>query len=79
MTAESEAPKSSPIRVMKWLLGAQIVLAGLLIAIDIGPSIPRLLSPSGAPELDQPIRPATTARTVPQRPDPGSIPTCRAG
>ena len=78
MTAESEAPKSSPIRVMKWLLGAQIVLAGLLIAIDIGPSIPRLLSPSGAPELDQPIGPGDQTRHYrpnrPATPGPGVDP-----
>lgn len=65
-------------RVVRWLLGGQIALAVLLVLIDLGPSIPRLLMPSTVPDLDQPTRPGDQTRHYrprqPARPGPGLDP-----
>lgn len=78
MTDTSEANRTSTIRVMKWMLGAQIALAAILIVIDLGPTIPSLLAPSDAPELDQPIGPGDQTRHYrpnrPATPGPGVDP-----
>ncbi|WP_299962089.1 hypothetical protein [uncultured Roseobacter sp.] len=77
-TATPEKNGTSTGRVLRWLLGAQIVLALGLIIIDIGPSIPRLLNPSSQPELDQPTRPGDQTRRYrprdPANPGPGVSP-----
>ena len=68
----------STFRVMKWMLGAQIALAGLLIILDLGPTLPGLLAPSQAPELDQPTGPGDQTRHYrpnrPAMPGPGVNP-----
>lgn len=77
----SEASDPNPgrvLRVMKWLLGAQLGLAALLILFDLGPSLPRLLAPSSAPALDRPIGPNDQTRFYrlnrPANPGPGIDP-----
>ncbi len=78
MSDATETGSNSTFRVIKWLLGAQIALAGLLIAIDLLPRLPNLLSPSDAPELDQPIGPGDQTRHYrpnrPAMPGPGVDP-----
>ncbi|NVK14192.1 MAG: hypothetical protein HWE35_08435 [Rhodobacteraceae bacterium] len=59
----------------RWLLGAQIGLALLLVLLDLGPALPRLLSPVSVPEMDQPTRPGDQTRHYrpdrPANPGPG--------
>lgn len=65
-------------RTLRWLLGGQLALAVALVAIDIGPSIPRFLSPSSQPELDMPTTPGDQTRRFrprnPTNPGPGLSP-----
>lgn len=65
-------------RVVRWLLGGQIALAVLLVLVDFGPGIPRLLVPSTVPDLDAPTRPGDQTRQyrprTPARPGPGVDP-----
>ena len=65
-------------RTLRWLLGGQIVLACLLVAVDLAPSLPALWSPSSAPRLDQPTRPGDQTRRYrpgdPASPGPGLSP-----
>ncbi len=72
-------PRASPERrTLRWLLGGQIVLAVLLVGIDLGPSLPGLVSPSSAPDLDAPTRPGDQTRRYrpsdPSNPGPGTDP-----
>lgn len=75
---DAETSPDMARRVLRWMLGGQIALAVLLILIDLGPSIPRMLSPSTMPELDQPIGPGDQTRhyrpTRPAQPGPGVDP-----
>lgn len=65
-------------RTLRWLLTGQVVLALGLILVDIGPTIPRLLSPSSQPEMDAPTRPGDQTRRYrprdPSNPGPGISP-----
>lgn len=65
-------------RAMRWLLGGQLVLAALLILTDLGPALPRVLSPAAVPELDQPTGPGDQTRRYrprnPSKPGPGVSP-----
>ncbi|QPH55349.1 hypothetical protein [Pontivivens ytuae] len=77
----SDAPDRHPNatrRTLRWLLGAQLMLAGLLILVEIAPTIPRLLAPSSLPELDLPTRPGDQTRRYrprnPSNPGPGIDP-----
>ncbi|MEM9796405.1 MAG: hypothetical protein AAF919_07945 [Pseudomonadota bacterium] len=69
---------NSTRRTLRWLLGGQLMLAVLLILVDLGPTIPRLLAPSAAPELDRPTRPGDQTRRYrprdPANPGPGVDP-----
>jgi hypothetical protein len=74
----SDTAKTRPrgtTRVLRWLLGGQIALAVILVAIDLGPYLPGLLSPTSAPELDQPTAPGDQTRHYrprrPSNPGPG--------
>ena len=72
-------PKGRTVRWMSWLLGSQIALAAVLVAIDLAPKLPGLLSGgSDAPALDQPIRPGDQTRVFrpgrPGTPAPGISP-----
>jgi hypothetical protein len=49
-------------RMLRWLLGGQVVLAALLIVIDLGPALPALFSGSNAPDLRQPVQPGDQRR-----------------
>ena len=62
MNGVEEKRADHTFRVMKWLLGAQIALAALMIVIDLAPTIPSLVSPSNAPELDRPTGPGDQVR-----------------
>lgn len=70
-----EADARATGRTLRWLLGAQIALAAGMLAVDLAPQIPRLISPSAAPELDAPTRPGDQTRRYrprdPARPGPG--------
>ncbi len=65
----------SPGAPFRWLLGCQIGLAVMLVALDLGPALPRMLSPVSVPELDQPTRPGDQTRHYrpdrPANPGPG--------
>lgn len=78
MNEVRETRPISTFRVMKWLLGAQIALAALLIVIDLAPSIPGQLAPTNAPELDRPTAPGDQLRHYrpnrPATPGPGMDP-----
>lgn len=78
MSDTDEIAPNGTFRVMRWLLGAQIVLAALLIVIDLAPSVPGLLAPSQAPELDRPTGPGDQVRHYrpgrPATPGPGVDP-----
>ena len=62
-------------RTLRWLLGAQVALAVLLVGADLAPSLPGLVAPSAAPELDRPTRPGDQTRRYrprdPAQPGPG--------
>ena len=49
-------------RTLRWLLALQVALAIVLVAVDIGPSLPGRLAPSDAPALDAPVRPGDQTR-----------------
>lgn len=69
-TTQSEKDADATRRTLRWLLGAQIVLAIGLVLIDISPSVPRLFSPSNQPELDAPTQPGDqTRRYSPRNPE----------
>ncbi len=77
----SDAPDRRPNatrRTLRWLLGAQLALAALLVIVEIAPAVPRLLSPSSVPELDLPTRPGDQTRRyrtrTPASPGPGVDP-----
>jgi len=74
----SRGRRDGTYRVLRWLLGGQIALAVLLVLIDLGPSIPQMLSPSTVPDLDQPTGPGDQTRQFrprnPARPGPGVDP-----
>lgn len=78
MTDASKPAASPERRTLRWLLAGQVILAVLLIGIDLGPSLPGLVSPSSAPELDAPTRPGDQTRRYrpsdPARPGPGVDP-----
>lgn len=63
-------------RALRWLLGGQVALAMLLVAIDLGPYLPGLVAPPRAPELDEPTRPGDQTRRYrprnPASPGPGT-------
>ncbi|MEM7641051.1 MAG: hypothetical protein AAF366_00820 [Pseudomonadota bacterium] len=61
-------------RTLRWLLGGQIFLAVALIAIDLAPSLPRLISPSNAPDLNQPTRPGDQTRQYRPRSPASPVP-----
>ncbi len=62
MTGSGKPTSGQTSRVVRWLLGGQIALAVLLVLIDMGPSLPQVLSPSTVPDLDQPTRPGDQTR-----------------
>lgn len=78
MTGTSDIKTGRVMRVMKWLLGAQLGLAALLILFDLGPTLPRFMTPSDAPMLDRPIGPNDQTRLYrlnrPATPGPGIDP-----
>lgn len=78
MTDIAQPSPNSTRRVVKWILGGQILVAVLLIGIDLAPTLPTLLAPSQAPELDQPTRPGDQTRVYrpnrPASPGPGVDP-----
>lgn len=78
MTEARDGRPASTFRVMKWMFAAQIALAALLIVIDLGPTIPTLLAPTNAPELDRPTGPGDQVRHYrpnrPATPGPGVDP-----
>ncbi len=49
-------------RVLRWLLGGQIGVAVMLIAIELGPTLPAMFSPSNAPDMTQPTHPGDQRR-----------------
>lgn len=65
-------------RTLRWLLGAQLAVAGLLILVDAAPRLPDLLRRSDSPALDQPTRPGDQTRRYtprnPAQPGPGIDP-----
>ncbi|MEM9230721.1 MAG: hypothetical protein AAGB10_14050 [Pseudomonadota bacterium] len=78
MTSTLEQPQNGTRRTLRWLLAGQLALAALLILIDLGPTIPQLLSPSSVPDLDRPTRPGDQTRRYrlidPARPETGVDP-----
>ena len=52
---------------MRWLLGAQLTLAALLVGAELAPALPGLVAPSRAPALDRPTQPGDQTRRY--RPD----------
>lgn len=78
MTEIPDPAKHTTGRVLRWLLGSQIALAVVLVGIDFAPTLPGLLSPSNAPELDRPIGPGDQTRYYrpnrPATPGPGVDP-----
>ena len=67
-----------PLRAMRWILGAQVAIAGILIAGDLLPATPDLLRGSDAPQLDTPVAPGDQTRRYrpsrPSQPGPGIDP-----
>ena len=67
-----------PVRAVRWLLVAQVAIAGLLVAGDLGPVLPDLFRRSDAPQLDAPVAPGDQTRRYrpsrPARPGPGIDP-----
>ncbi|MBM2577446.1 hypothetical protein JQC91_14155 [Jannaschia sp. Os4] len=63
---------------MRWLLSLQLALALVLVLLDLGPTLPQLLRPSQAPELDRPVSPGDQTRRYrprrPAQPGPGVDP-----
>lgn len=78
MSDTSKPVPSAERRTLRWLLAGQVVVAVLLIGIDLAPSLPGLISPSSAPELDAPTRPGDQTRRYrpsdPSNPGPGVDP-----
>ncbi|WP_308916168.1 hypothetical protein [Jannaschia sp. LMIT008] len=75
----ADGPTPAPERrTLRWLLGAQIAIAVLLVVVELVPTLPRLLNPSAAPELDRPTRPGDQTRRyrmdVPTRTGPADMP-----
>ena len=72
------APDASPGRAVRWLLGAQVLIAGLLVLADVAPALPDLLRGTDAPALDAPVAPGDQTRRYaprnPARPGPGIDP-----
>ena len=67
-----------PARAFRWLLGAQVAIAGILIVGDLVPAVPDLLRGSDAPQLDMPVAPGDQTRRYrpsrPSQPGPGIDP-----
>ena len=67
-----------PMRAFRWLLGAQVAIAGILIVGDLLPAIPDLFRSSDAPQLDTPVAPGDQTRRYrpsrPAQPGPGIDP-----
>ena len=76
--SDTATPSAPALRVIKWLLGAQIVLAVGLVVVDFIPMLPRFAAPSDAPSLDRPIGPGDQTRLYrpdrPANPGPGVDP-----
>ena len=78
--SDASRPIRDTGRILRWVLGLQVVLALLLIGLDFGRALPRLIWPSAAPQLTQPIGPGDQTRryapeTLPLRaPRPGTRP-----
>ena len=54
-------------RVLRWVFGIQLVFALILLGADLTRTLPRLISPSNAPDLTQPLGPGDqTRRYVPR-------------
>lgn len=71
-TAPVSAVKTrSTLRLILWL---QLVIAGVLVALDIGPALPQLLAPTRAPELTQPVAPGDQVRRFDDRPSRDALP-----
>lgn len=73
MTEIRDANADATRRTLRWLLGAQLVLAAGLVLVDLAPKIPQLLAPSDQPELNAPTTPGDqTRRYRPRNPaNPG--------
>jgi hypothetical protein len=66
---------SGPARAIRWLLGTQIALAGLLAAGGVVDILPGLLNgPTRAPSLQSPINPGDQTRRYDPRLRPGDAP-----
>lgn len=78
MSGTAKLSQPSERRTLRWLLGGQVALAVLLVTAEIGPALPGLVSPSSAPELDQPQQPGDQTRRYrpgnPANPGPGVSP-----
>ncbi|MGC3936857.1 ATP-dependent Clp protease proteolytic subunit [Roseobacter sp. EG26] len=78
MSAAQDHDANATKRALRWLLTGQIALALGLIIIDIGPAVPRFLSPSSQPELDLRTSPGDQTRRYrtrdPSNPGPGIDP-----
>ncbi len=78
MSGEPARAPDATTRTLRWLLGAQLALAAALVAVDLAPALPGLVSPSGAPALDRPTRPGDQTRRYrpadPAHPGPGVDP-----
>ncbi len=79
-TTDATGASTEIRRWILWILGAQIVIALFLFGADVSRMLPRLLSPSAAPGLADPIAPGDQTRRyaprdVTQRaPRPGTRP-----
>ena len=67
-----------PLRALRWLMGVQVGIAGILVVGDLGPTLPDLLRRSDAPRLDAPVAPGDQTRRYspsrPAQPGPGIDP-----
>ncbi len=61
---------ATPARVIKGILGLQILIGAALVAGDMSIGLPRLPGGDGSPGLEQPVRPGDQTR----RYDPGALP-----
>lgn len=78
MSDTSHPERNTTVRVLQWLLAAQVGLAVVLVAVDVAPAVPSVFAPNNSPELDQPIVPGDQTRTYrprrPASPGPGVDP-----
>ncbi|KQI68758.1 hypothetical protein AN189_07670 [Loktanella sp. 3ANDIMAR09] len=67
-------------RWLKWILGLQVLFAGVMLSSDLARILPQIASPSSAPALTEPLGPGDQTRRYdpnqvsPRAPRPGSRP-----